>query len=918
GASVRCAVPPRIRRRGGAGRRGSGRGGSDDDDDEDPNTEDPDSGSDGDAAVDEIGGGGVGGGGHVRGAAGGTMEEYVISCPCGVTYDDGEMMIECESCAAWAHVACLRQQMLIAPERFHYNFETYHCSGCQAALHSLQRGPSAHLTGCVQSDAIGAGAGALEAAGCFPASAGLGSSGKSDPSVLVGMGSPPHRNGALNGGQEDVGRALGVGGGAEQRDGDADGDTASEDSQRKASELSTILLGLANGRMGNGGSGGTARRGGGGGSNGGPANSGGFSKLGPLARSAAPPGTAAAPGHRTAAATNGGGGGGGSPMARSGSMGHTSSSGLGAAAAAAAAVSAELEAALAREGGSSRIMKSGLPAVGEGLRRVAVGGGSAGPTNNNGSRGGLEGAGSPPPLLDGGLPLFQGSGPGGGASGSFGAKIFKPVPKLATAGTGLPGNQPPPQQLLSAPKARPHPALQRDASQHSLQRMMEVANPFAAAAAAAAGSAGGGGGAGGGGPAVAGASGGGRGIPLTSVLEAAGSLQVAAANLCAATGRKASAAASVSTGAVATASDGVGSCDATVGGSGAAAGGGAMLPRPPSSMAREVANRIFGESDDDDAGGVVRPLSALRGGDPWFLMPPSLSRAATPSAFIDSILRVTPDIVPLAGSSPPPHIAAALAMVRSASPAAAYLPALLAQQQQQHAAMQQFMNQSTVPAAATNTAGATSVLPPPHLARPTPVPAPPPPFAPPPPPLAIGGGPSAWPPGAPPPPPPPLHQPGNYGEPVTLHPLLRHLLLTAAHQQQHPRSADNAGSQQQHQQCAASGATTVPTADGAPVQVKDEASAMPPPPPQQQQQQHLHQSQTLQQQQQQQHNSSQDTGGRETAAAGSSGGGCGAAGADLTGQQRFLCGGAAGSRRWRSTPERIRSLTQVGHCDVID
>lgn len=37
---------------------------------------------------------------------------YVVECPCGVTYDDGQMMIECETCKAWAHNACLQAQMV--------------------------------------------------------------------------------------------------------------------------------------------------------------------------------------------------------------------------------------------------------------------------------------------------------------------------------------------------------------------------------------------------------------------------------------------------------------------------------------------------------------------------------------------------------------------------------------------------------------------------------------------------------------------------------------------------------------------------------------------------------------------------------------------------------------------------------------
>ncbi len=39
-------------------------------------------------------------------------ETYVFDCPCGITHDDGELMIECEGCKAWAHFACLQAHMV--------------------------------------------------------------------------------------------------------------------------------------------------------------------------------------------------------------------------------------------------------------------------------------------------------------------------------------------------------------------------------------------------------------------------------------------------------------------------------------------------------------------------------------------------------------------------------------------------------------------------------------------------------------------------------------------------------------------------------------------------------------------------------------------------------------------------------------
>jgi hypothetical protein len=39
-------------------------------------------------------------------------DAYIVECPCGIQYDDGHLMIECEHCKAWAHTACLQAQMV--------------------------------------------------------------------------------------------------------------------------------------------------------------------------------------------------------------------------------------------------------------------------------------------------------------------------------------------------------------------------------------------------------------------------------------------------------------------------------------------------------------------------------------------------------------------------------------------------------------------------------------------------------------------------------------------------------------------------------------------------------------------------------------------------------------------------------------
>lgn len=91
---------------------------------------------------------GRGGRGGRPGASGGTAAGaapaegvYMVSCLCGVTYDDGAMMIECEGCGTWVHLACLQQAAAAAameapgssaPHK--YDFEHYKCDICQAGL----------------------------------------------------------------------------------------------------------------------------------------------------------------------------------------------------------------------------------------------------------------------------------------------------------------------------------------------------------------------------------------------------------------------------------------------------------------------------------------------------------------------------------------------------------------------------------------------------------------------------------------------------------------------------------------------------------------------------------------------------------------------------------------------------------------
>ncbi|XP_024365636.1 uncharacterized protein [Physcomitrium patens] len=50
-------------------------------------------------------------------------ESWTVDCPCGVSFDDGEEMVECDECAVWVHTACCR-----VPK----GLTTYVCDKCKS------------------------------------------------------------------------------------------------------------------------------------------------------------------------------------------------------------------------------------------------------------------------------------------------------------------------------------------------------------------------------------------------------------------------------------------------------------------------------------------------------------------------------------------------------------------------------------------------------------------------------------------------------------------------------------------------------------------------------------------------------------------------------------------------------------------
>ena len=56
---------------------------------------------------------------------------WTVECPgCGVTHDDGQEMIECESCRIWMHIACV-----MVPK----GIEHYICERCSGAKKEVRR-----------------------------------------------------------------------------------------------------------------------------------------------------------------------------------------------------------------------------------------------------------------------------------------------------------------------------------------------------------------------------------------------------------------------------------------------------------------------------------------------------------------------------------------------------------------------------------------------------------------------------------------------------------------------------------------------------------------------------------------------------------------------------------------------------------
>ncbi|KAG1667355.1 hypothetical protein FOA52_001415 [Chlamydomonas sp. UWO 241] len=218
------------------------------------------------------GGGGAGDDLEPNEGGGGGGDGSGVNCVCGVTFDDGWLMTECEGCAEWAHVECLtRMNNVMQPGTVRYDLDHYHCVACQLsglASHPLPPPPplmntapnhySHHphaFTHTTAHGAVGGGYGGGYGGGGDGGGGGSGAgpsgSGRASPAVGPGgrsrrvrKANMRYKGEFLSAPLEDFDGHLG-GGGRRSDDGSGCSQHSSKSSRDKTNEASTLLLGLA-------------------------------------------------------------------------------------------------------------------------------------------------------------------------------------------------------------------------------------------------------------------------------------------------------------------------------------------------------------------------------------------------------------------------------------------------------------------------------------------------------------------------------------------------------------------------------------------------------------------------------------------------------------------------------------------------
>lgn len=179
-------------------------------------------------------------------------EQYVVDCCCGVKFDDGAAMIECEGCQTWAHTECLKNQVAADPSMYNYDFQHYNCMNCQQkkVIRSGQE-----LSAEALAKAIAAAASAAQAAqevvagsaGAAPTAIGGSGRHRHASSSAVGPSRRVHGHGTANAASNSAAPSRT---GGDEEDSDGDSQYSSRSSKDRTNELSSLLLGLANGTAG--------------------------------------------------------------------------------------------------------------------------------------------------------------------------------------------------------------------------------------------------------------------------------------------------------------------------------------------------------------------------------------------------------------------------------------------------------------------------------------------------------------------------------------------------------------------------------------------------------------------------------------------------------------------------------------------
>jgi hypothetical protein len=173
---------------------------------------------------------------------GGVDMPYIVACSCGVNWDDGKQMVQCEGCRAWSHVSCAQKQA--ANNRaLQLDLDNFWCPACQYTR-ALTAGSDPTVVAALQPLALGGSLG-------LPPLSGSGFTAPATASSLLNGSMGSGLLGSFAAGISELGAILGkaVGDGASAGAAGEAG-AGERDGKDKVDEAGQLLLGLANGHHG--------------------------------------------------------------------------------------------------------------------------------------------------------------------------------------------------------------------------------------------------------------------------------------------------------------------------------------------------------------------------------------------------------------------------------------------------------------------------------------------------------------------------------------------------------------------------------------------------------------------------------------------------------------------------------------------